>query len=146
MELKRTRKEIVSLAAALANLDGLKGVKLCYAISKSIDMLSSEVRAVAKANEVVSDYSRSRDKLGEKYAAVNEDGSPMRNETGFLVAELTAFHEEHDKLLEYHAAVLKELEETMNEEITVEVHAVSKVDVPDDISLEQMRAICLLIE
>ena len=146
MKLKKTRNQIVGLANALASVDGLTGFKLCYAVTKSLDMLASELKAVQKANEQLKDYNAARDALAESCAARNDDGSPKRTDLGFIVAEAKRYNDGLKTLNEEYAAVLEEHKAFMDEEIEVDVHGLKPDDVPDEIDIAQMRAIMQLIE
>lgn len=145
MELKKTRNELLEIAKELNTLN-LNGVKLCYAIARSADKIREELKAIHAARKPLTDYDQRQTELAQLYAAKDAEGNAQRTTTGFIVADLAGFNQEMDDLKKQFKKELAELNAFMEEEITIKVHAVSEDDIPEDITMAQMKALLPLIQ
>ena len=145
MKLTKTRNELLEIAKELNTLN-LTGVKLCYAIARSADKIREEMKAIHAARKPLKDYDQQQLELAQKYAAVDAEGNPRRTDQGFIVADLARYNEDLSILRDRFQEQLDELEAFMAEEVTIDVHAIGYADVPEDITMKQMRALLPLIK
>jgi len=133
MKIKKSRSHIVALTAALNQVQNLEGFKICYAVAKSANMLQPVIKDVQTAELQLKDYREARNKVIQK----SNDGEAK--DADKLQKELSAVDEKHKK-------VIDAFEEFMAEEIEVEVHEVAEENVPENITIDQMRAVEPLIK
>ncbi len=145
MELTKTREELVVMAQRLATVEGLKGFKLCYGVERTNDFLAPEMKAIAKAQELLKDYREEQDALAQKFAAKDKDGKPVVLGAGFKVGDLAGYNRASKELERKHAKLIEQHKAFLAEEVKIRVHAVTEDEIPKDITSDQMRAVFPLI-
>lgn len=150
-----TKKQIIELYQSLYKLGNLKGVKFCYAVSKNISMIESEIKTLEKVLEPSEDYQKfdkERIELAKKYSKKQENGEPvveiknglqqfvLENKEEFE-KEIEALREKHKEAIDKKEEQIKEYNKLLEEETPMVFHKVLIADVPADITSEQFNSI-----
>lgn len=150
-----TKNELVSLYQNLNRVGNLKGVKFAYAISRNIAIIKPEIESLEKSSAQTEDYEafeKLRIALVEKHAKKDKDGKPIIKENEYEVEdkekmdiEFEALKTEHQKVWSARETQVKEYNELLKTESEVKLHKVALVDVPADITVQQMHGISAII-
>jgi len=155
-----TKQESIVLYNNLQRLATLKGAKFAYAISKNSAILKSEIEALEKAVQPSEEFIKLDEKrvaLAKECAKKNEKGEPetiVQNGVSSYVMEddkvfeekFKALKEEDKEIWEAREKQIKEYNELLKTESTVQLYKLSKSDIPNDITVGQMNSIYELIE
>ena len=145
--------EILQLYRALNTLGQLQGVKFSYAISRNLAVLKPEVEALEKASSPTPEFmemDKERIKLVEEHAEKDEKGKPKKKGNEYVIPEdkkedfenaFEAFKLEHKELYDAREKQIEEYTALLETESEVKLHKVNLVDVPQNITVQQMHAI-----
>jgi hypothetical protein len=150
------KQEAVNLYSNLNKLGKLTGVKFAYAVSKNLNILKSEIESLEKASkpsEKYIEFDKERVELAKKYAKKDEKGKPLSENNAFVMEDQEAFEKEFNELKEKNKDLVEEREKQMNEyvellktEANITLHKIALVDVPQNITVEQMYAIGEIVD
>jgi len=157
MQVTLTRAELLELWHGLPTLANLKGFKLGYAIARSKAKLKPEIEALEEAlkpAQAFEEYERKRLELCRKYVQKDGQGNPVVSGNEFVFgdnreafdAEMAPLQEEFAEAIENRKQQVEGYLSAMKEQITVEVHRVTEVDVPEDLTVSQMAVLFHLIK
>ena len=154
MEVTKTNAEWDKIFSGLKSLGNLKGVKLAYAVSKNSDKMERQLKhleGLVKPTEAFEAYEKKRVAIVEKYAEKDAEGNAMIENNMYKVdpelvkPEVEALDLEMPEALEERKAQLKEFEEGLGMDQTLEIHMVKLEDLPVDISVSQMNHIKFML-
>ncbi len=156
------KKEIVELNRNLQTLSNLKGVKFSYAVAKNIEITKSEVIAIDKAKESDKeylDYDKERVKLAESYSNEDEAGKPIikldpaNGQYNYDIFDQKKFDKDLEKLRKKHKKAIdakkkqeEDVKKLLEEEVKIDLHKINISDIPEEISVNQMKGIVIIIE
>src|SRR3990167_1646314 len=153
----------INLFNALSDkqLGQLSGAKFAYAVAKNLAILQPEINAIKKALEATDEfvkYDAERVKLAESHAKKGEDGKAVKvtNAQGveeFTLEDKEAFEkafevlkEEHKAAINAREAQIKEQNDLLKTESTITLYKIALADVPNTITIEQMKQISEIVE
>jgi hypothetical protein len=159
-----TKLDNITLYKALSDtkLGSLPGFKFAYAISKNLAILKTEIEALQKALEPSEEYKKYDEKrigLAIKYSKKGENGEPktivnptnpnifeyeLEDKEGFK-NEFEGLREENKDVISAREAQIKEQDEFLKTESTLELYKVSLSDVPQNITVAQMQDISPIV-
>jgi myosin heavy subunit len=129
--------------------------KFKYAIGKNtklIDNAIKDIKDMAKWKPDYISYAKERAEI-RKSLAVKENGQPIVVNNDYVVEDEEAFDEtmkpvkeKYKEAIDEQEARAKKLEESMFEEIEVELHTIPQVNVPEAITPGQLSGIISLID
>lgn len=153
--MKIKKQELIELYDGLSNLKGLKGVKINYAIQRTLNSLKGEVEAIQKSGEPPEGFigfEKERLDLAKEHAE-KKNGEPVVEGNRYVIGNEKKFAKDFESLKKKYKKEIIEAEdkqkeylESLNDKVEAEVHEINKDDLPDDITTEQMKAIYLLIK
>jgi len=145
------------LAQNIERLKALKGAKFTYGILKNIELLEKEVKSlveVSKPAEAFLSYDKDRVDLCVKFCKKDENGELLKKDSGNGQAEydidinseewkdaITKLKETHSQALSDRDEQMKQYNELLDSELSIELNLISLNDVPNDISLDLMKII-----
>lgn len=154
------REDYLTFYEEASKLDNLKGVKFAYWISRNKAKIEPEINAVNKASipsPAYDAYDKERVELAKNHSKKDEKGNPVTKMIGhrsnFVIedqkvfdSELKALQEKHKDAIEEREKQVKEVEDLLKEEITLELYRIPLNIIPEDISVEQMNIIQFLVD
>jgi Fe2+ transport system protein B len=157
-----TKADNISLYNVLSDkkLQSLTGVKFAYAVSKNLSLLQPEIDALKKALESKEDYNKyeeARIELAKKHAKKDEKGKEVttlgkNGQEEYVMEDMSIFEkafkalkEEHKEAIDARDEQIKEQNELLKTDSTIELHKVSLSDVPQDITVGQMQGISAMV-
>lgn len=155
---KLTNQELVDLSAGLQSVLNLSGAKFAYAIAKNIKIVSPKVQEIEKSlnpKKEFLEYDKKRADLAESFAEKDEKGNPKIEGERYLIPEARQeeFNTAVEKLKEVNKEVIKAreaqltaFEESLKEEIEIELHLFPQADLPDNITGRQIEGIMCIID
>lgn len=155
-----TRQQTIDLQAALKAVENLTGAKFCYAITKNIAMIQSEVqtlKTIVKYSEKFTEYDGKRAELAKSMAKKDEKGEPTVQVVNGQATYVLIDQKEFDKKLEvlksqYKEAIteqeakFKDLQKLLEEESDLKFHTIDQKDIPGNITAGQLSGIIKLIK
>lgn len=136
---------------------GLKGAKFSYALVRTKDILKRELQILEdsfKEKETFNEFEAKRIELATKLCEKNEAGEPDVEQNKFkfssdndvtFKAELKKLQEEYKEALDERSQQIDNFNKMLAEPVSYEVHKIAFVDVPEDISQEQMEILYPMI-
>lgn len=157
-----TKSESIALFQSLNKLGNLKGVKFAYAVSKNVSLLKPEVESLEKAStasEEFNEFEKKRVALVESFAKKDSEGKPQKtNKDGvdtYLIEDgkqeeldeaFEKLKSENQEVWDARLKQVKEYNELLKTDSSVTLYKVALVDVPSDISVQQMYSISAIVE
>jgi len=158
-----TKSDNLALYSALIDkrLGSLPGIKFAYAVSRNISLLKPEIEALEKALEPSDEYKKYDEKrieLAKKYSKKGEKGEKgepltmpnpenpklfeyvLEDKEGFQ-KDFEALKEENKEIIEKRNAQIKEQDDFLKTDSTIELFKVSVSEVPQNITVAQMNSI-----
>jgi len=154
MKIKRQKLfELLNGFSAVANLPG---VKFAYAIVKNKQKITAEVKALNDSAQPTAEYQKwekERMTICNEYCA-KKDGKPVIENRKFTgLKDNKKFEKAIDKLkakyketLDDYEKKVKEYNKMIVEEIEIDLHKISKRDIPINITPKQLEAIELIVD
>src|SRR3990167_4353444 len=154
--MKKT--EIIQLYRNLNTLGQLQGVKFAYSISRNLAILKPEIEALEKASSPTPEFlemDKERIKLVEEHAEKDEKGKPKKKGNEYVIPEdkkedfenaFEAFKLEHKELFDAREKQIEEYNELLQTESEVKLYKVNLVDVPQNITVQQMHSISSFVD
>jgi hypothetical protein len=163
MKITMAKLGLYELRNAINGLGELKGIKFADGIIKVEDIISKEIVVmdkVGKANEAFSKYDADRNTLCIEFTKKNKNGSPMlrinpdgSHEYDIDDTKMDEFNKKLEELntvnkdvIEERKQQLKEFNDYLKEEITIDIVQIDMANVPKDISVSQLKSIKKLIK
>lgn len=135
----------------LIRLDTLTGVKLAYCIAKNKLLIAQERKVLDEAikpSVEFSEFEKKRIELAQSLAKKDDKGKPMIENNQFVMEDQSLFESEFEKLKEDYPSVVRQREEQiaeynkfLEESVKIDFYKISLSDIPDSISVQQMRVI-----
>lgn len=151
-----TKQEVLALFNGLNKVGSLVGVKFAYGVSKNLSKLKPEVEALEKsleAPETYKSFDDARLELAKSHAVRDEDGNPTVKNSNFVLlneskfeAELEELKKEHKDAVDAREIQLKEYEELLKTDVSLDLHKIKLDDVPAEITTAEMFGILPIIE
>lgn len=151
-----TNQEILNMSDALEKVNKLSGIKFAYAMAKNINLVKSEIetfRETLKPTNEFNEYENKRIELAKKYAKKDEKGVPMIKGNEYDVEDRDAFEKEYEELKAENKEIIdarekqvKDFESFLKEESKLSLHKIKSVDIPENITTEQLSGIMSLVE
>jgi outer membrane protein OmpA-like peptidoglycan-associated protein len=152
--------ELLNLYQVLSSVSDLKGVKFSYFVVKNLGLIEREIKnleVVIKASKDYYEFEEKRIELAKKHAKKDKKGEPKTKEVNgkkvFDMKSQVAFDKEFKKLqkeyketLEERQEQIKEYNELIEQDTDIKLHKIKLKDIPEEISVAQMKAIEFLIE
>jgi hypothetical protein len=155
-----TNKDMIGFVEKAGDLDGLKGVKFCYAVAKNKNKFVAEIEVLNESNKLGKTFTKTQEEfeskrleLNTKYCKKDAENNPVMTNRNYVIENRAAFDKEYKKLTEEYKdllAEIKRLEENSNEllklECKVELFKIKFDEIPADITVKQMNIIEPLVE
>lgn len=153
-KVTKKRQEFINIFSKYGILDSLSGVKVSYAIAKNKQILEREAKAVEDTSKMRPNFKKFNDEkleLLKEMADKDDTGNPISVARGinaeFQVKErreefnaaLAELEETHKEAIKERDAQLEELEDFLNEEISLELHGIELDQIKENITVEQMN-------
>ena len=157
-------KDLIALEIEIEKCNNLTGVKFAYGLAKNLDIIKKEIEILMSSlksdNKKYNEYNKRREEVDKRYAK-KERGAPVIKvkmtdigmEKYYDLEFPDKFNKEWDKLKKEYSKVLKERDkqledfrELLEEETKVKFFKIKLADVPQNISVEQMKGIMALTE
>lgn len=159
-----TKGELINFYGNLQKLGNLRGVKFAYVVARNLALIKPEIEALEKALEASDEflkYDKERIELAKKFSKKDEKGEPIvvkRVENGVerevfdglennpeWEAAFNVLKEQYKSVLEARELQIKEQNEILKTESTVQLHKIALSDVPQEISSQQMNWIIEIV-
>jgi hypothetical protein len=158
-----TKGETITLFNTLAELQklNLKGAKFAYMVVRNLSIIKPEIEALEEAlktSEEFNTYEKARLELAKEHAKKDESGNPItyKDEIDGLekynIVDQDAFdeafkvlREEHKQAIEDREQQIKEQNEILKTESTLQLHKIALSDIPE-ITIGHMAVIEKLVE
>ena len=154
--MKINNNELEGLALGLQSVKALKGFRFAMVVSKNIDIVAKEIKALTDAIQApddVQEYEKKRIALCVKHAEKNDSNEPSILDGKYILKDKNAFDKEYQELkkankelIDTEGERLKDVEKFLEEESEIELQMVSQNDIPNDIAGEQVHGIRYMIE
>lgn len=154
--MKITYRKLDQLYVALDACNNLSGVKFVYSVSKNMAKIEQELKLLEKAIEPSKDfleYERKRIELNEKFCIKHPNGTPIREEGKYIYPEGTNpdnffvdLNKEYEKTISKREKQISEFEKLMDTELDIDLHMLKQNDLPESITVQQMRGINAIVE
>jgi hypothetical protein len=152
--------ELLNLYQVLSSASDLRGVKFSYFVVKNLGLLEREIKNLSESVKASKEYAEFEDKridLAKKHAEKNEKGEPKTKEENgknvFDIKNIDKFNKEFDALKKKYSKALderekqiKEYNELIEQDNDITLHKIKLDDIPENISVAQMKGIEYLIE
>ncbi len=148
--------KIIELHNALSRIKNLKGVKVNYAIARTISQTTPLVESLQETinpSEAYQTFDKLRVEIAVKHSKKDEKGNPISINQQYQIEDQEAFDKELNALKEEHPGVLEDRENQIKdfnlfleeECATNPIHTCTLIDLPEDITTDQMNALMPLI-
>jgi len=156
-EITITRQELLELWHGFPVLANLRGFKLGYAVARTKTKLRPEIEALDEAlkpDAAFQKYEERRMELCRKYVQKDPQGNPVVSGNEFVFgenreafdAEMVPLQVEYAGTIEERKKQIADYSDGLKEKITVEVHQIAPVDVPEDATVGQVDVLYRLIK
>lgn len=153
-------KQILDLFESLVSITNLTGAKFNYSVVKNIKKLQPEIESLQKAfknSDEFNEYNNKRVNILKKYSRKDANGEAItktiNKEKHFDIIETEEFKKELDLLISENKDIIekkekeiKEFNELLETENSIELFKIKLSDIPDGITTEQLAGIYLMIE
>jgi len=164
-----TKLETLNLYGNLQKLGNLKGVKFAYAVAKNLALIKGEVDILTETTKKLLEptdveyrkFGEERVTLAESFAKKDDKGNAIKIKKIENGQEVEVFdgldnnpkwekafeklREEYKIMLDARDEVIKEQNELLKTESTLQLYKIALHDVPADISVNQMKDIAEIV-
>jgi len=154
--MKISNDELEGLLLGLQGVKTLKGFRFAMVVSKNIDIVTKEIKALTDAIQApddVQEYEKTRIALCEKHAEKNDSNEASILNGSYVLKDKIAFDKEYQELkkankelIDTESERLKGVEKFLEEDSKIELKMVSQNDIPNEIAGEQVHGIRYMIE
>ena len=150
------KKDLFALQAGLAAVGKLQGVNFAYDVAKNSQIIKHELMALQEAvkpSDKFIEFDQKRIELCREHAEKDEKGGSIIVGSEFSIKDKQAFDADLANLRDEFRDVqdarenqIKEYEQLLEEPCDLNFHKVSKDDLPENITAEQMLGIIEIVE
>ena len=150
------KKELIELNKGLIDVSKLEGVKFAYAVAKNKAKIKSELESLVesiKPSEKFQEHEIERVKICENHAKKDDNDQVVIKEDRYVIVNEKKLNSEIKKLMDKNKEIidqrkkqLKEYEDLLDEDSTIEFHKIKLDQVPDNITGEQLEAILCIVD
>jgi hypothetical protein len=162
--MKIKRAELYKILSGLNELSNAKGVKFAYAVLKNKKAIGKELEILEelkKSSEFAillkkeQEFQKKRLELCNKYAKKDKDGKPEIKDDEFVMENKDEWSkifddlkkkENYDEIEKEIKKKQKEFNSLLEEEVEIESHKIKQIDLPNEITANQLEKIELIIE
>ncbi len=155
MKLKRSK--VIEIYQNISKVLGLKGVKLAYAVVKTIKKLEGEfqvLQEIMKPSEEMKLFYIERENLCETYCIKDKVGKSVIENGKYMGLDnceqfqikIKALIQKYNADIKVQEEKDKEYQKLLDEEVEVEIYQVNIEDIPNDATVEQMIILILFIK
>jgi len=151
-------KDLFDLRTGLGQVANLKGAKFAYAVAKNHKLINAEIESLQKGlqSDELKDLEAKEREIYKKYCRMDEAGEPIPDAKGnFDIPEenkkacdtaLATLKEENKESYEAREAVVKDYNELLDEDSSVELFKIPESYLPEEISGAQTAQIFEIIK
>lgn len=151
-----SNEEIVNLQQWLWEVSDNKGTKFAYAVKRNRDKVDSYVKELKEKylseSAEFKVFNEKRNEVAKSFAEKDEDGNPKTRNGNYVIADRKAFDKEvkefkkkYKDVIEKREKQITEFDAVMKEMSTLLLYAISKDELPDDLTANQLDGIYSLI-
>ena len=157
--MKFTKQEAVNLFKGLQNVGNLGGVKFSYAVSRNIEKLKPEMKAIEEAYKADKDffkYDEERQALAKDHSLKVNGKSKMEIVDGnqmYIMKDQGKYDIALENLKKFHTEALakrekqqEEFKKLMKEEMEIELYTMLLEVIPEGITSKQMTGILKIVD